>query len=98
MSNQCSAGQLSLMRQADNIINVMIHLLAGLISAVCLFGNSQQVNVLVFSKTAGFRHESIPAGISCLERIAGRAAQKPPDPPTLAHGAKAPGFNLTGPA
>jgi hypothetical protein len=30
------------------------------------------LNVLVFSKTAGFRHESIPAGVSCLERIAGR--------------------------
>src|SRR4030043_785622 len=96
MMNQCSAGQLSLMRQADNIIKVMIHLLAGLVSAFCLFWNSQQVNVLVFSKTAGFRHESIPAGVLCLGRIAGRAAQKPPDPQTLAIGAMAPDFNLMG--
>ena len=48
----------------------MIHLLATVISAICLLANSQQVNVLVFSKTAGFRHEAIPVGISCLEKIA----------------------------
>src|SRR4030042_130895 len=96
MMNQCSAGKLSLMRQADNIIKVIIHFLATVISAVCLFGSSQQVNVLVFSKTAGFRHESIPAGVLCLGRIAGRPAQKPPDPQTQAIGALAPDFNLMG--
>jgi type 1 glutamine amidotransferase len=50
----------------------MIHLLATIISALYLGGNSQPLNVLVFSKTAGFRHESIPAGVSCLEQIAAR--------------------------
>jgi len=50
----------------------MIHLLATIISALCLCGNPQPLNVLVFSRTAGFRHESIPAGISCLERIAAK--------------------------
>ena len=50
----------------------MIHLLAVIISALCLCGTSQPLNVLVFSRTAGFRHEAIPAGISCLERIASK--------------------------
>jgi len=30
------------------------------------------LNVLVFSRTAGFRHESISAGTSCLEKIAAK--------------------------
>jgi hypothetical protein len=51
----------------------MSHFLVTVISAICLYGNCQQLDMLVFSKTAGFRHESIPAGVSCLERIAGRA-------------------------
>ncbi len=30
------------------------------------------LNVLVFSKTAGFRHDSIPAGIACIEQLGRR--------------------------
>jgi hypothetical protein len=51
----------------------MIHLLATIMSALCLCENLQPLNMLVFSKTAGFRHESIPAGVLRWERIAGRA-------------------------
>jgi hypothetical protein len=50
----------------------MIQPLAMLILSVCLFGDARPLNILVFSKTAGFRHDSIPAGISCLEKIAAR--------------------------
>ena len=32
---------------------------------------SQKTNILVFSKTAGYRHKSIPAGIKLLTKMAG---------------------------
>ncbi|MBM4101759.1 MAG: ThuA domain-containing protein, partial [Phycisphaerae bacterium] len=33
------------------------------------------VRVLVFSKTAGFRHTSIPAGIKCVREVLGETAE-----------------------
>ncbi len=87
----------------------MIHLLATIISALCLGGNSQPLNVLVFSKTAGFREElgvedpnlmkrTFPAIIMILALCGLRLAAQSthPDPKTLAIGAKAPDFRLTG--
>jgi len=50
----------------------MIEVLTSLLFSLCLSGGAEPLNVLVFSKTAGFRHDSIPAGISCLEKIAAR--------------------------
>jgi len=50
----------------------MIEVLASLLFSLCLSGGAEPWNVLVFSKTAGFRHDSIPAGVSCLEKIAAR--------------------------
>lgn len=74
--NQRSVGRLSLAPQADNMISVMINLFPAILSVFCLYGSPQPLNVLVFSRTAGFRHDSIPAGISCLERIAARNGWK----------------------
>lgn len=50
----------------------MKYLVATLISAIFLGTYAQPMNVLVFSKTTGFRHESIPAGISCLRQMASK--------------------------
>ncbi len=45
-------------------------MIATLITVGCLNAYAHPMNVLVFSKTAGFRHDSIPAGISCLKALA----------------------------
>ncbi len=37
----------------------------------CVSDNDSPLRVLVFSKTAGFRHDSIPDGIAALQEIAG---------------------------
>jgi uncharacterized protein len=50
----------------------MIPILTTVLFSFCLGGAAKPLNVLVFSKTAGFRHDSIPEGISCLKKIAVR--------------------------
>ena len=43
---------------------------ATLMTICCLSAYARPMNVLVFSRTAGFRHDSIPAGIMCLKTMA----------------------------
>jgi cytochrome c len=43
--------------------------LAGLLPIVLLGCSTQGPRVLVFSKTAGYRHASIPAGIVTIEKL-----------------------------
>ena len=50
----------------------MIRLMLVLVLSLVPVGEARPLNILVLSKTAGFRHDSIPAGISCLEKIAAR--------------------------
>ncbi len=50
----------------------MVQMLMALFFSFSLAREAPPLNVLVFSKTTGFRHESIPAGISCLGKIAAR--------------------------
>jgi len=44
--------------------------LATLLGCVFLTLQAQAYEVLVFTKTAGFRHGSIPAGIACVKKLA----------------------------
>ncbi len=60
------------MKTTANLGKAMIRTLGGLLLFSCLGGAAQPLRLLVFSRTAGFRHDSIPAGISCLEKIAAR--------------------------
>ncbi|SHH34869.1 ThuA domain-containing protein [Wenyingzhuangia marina] len=46
------------------------HLLAMLLLLTTMLVNAQQISVLVFSKTAGYRHESIETGIEALKKMA----------------------------
>ena len=48
----------------------MKRMIATLMTISCLSAYAHPINVLVFSKTAGFRHDSIPAGIACLKTMA----------------------------
>ncbi|MDO3693682.1 ThuA domain-containing protein [Wenyingzhuangia sp. chi5] len=46
------------------------YLLIGLFLLITTSINAQQVSVLVFSKTAGYRHDSIETGIEALKKMA----------------------------
>ena len=48
----------------------MKRMIATLIAVGCLNAYAHPTNVLVFSGTTGFRHDSIPAGIACLKTMA----------------------------
>jgi type 1 glutamine amidotransferase len=43
--------------------------LPALLLAACIPAAAQDLRVLVFSKTAGFRHDSIPAGIALIQNL-----------------------------
>ena len=48
----------------------MKRIIATLMMVGCLSAYAHSMNVLVFSRTTGFRHDSIPAGITCLKTMA----------------------------
>jgi type 1 glutamine amidotransferase len=50
----------------------MNRILAALVTVLGLASYAVPMNVLVFSRTTGFRHDSIPAGITCLKAMAER--------------------------
>ncbi len=56
----------------------MKQLFAGLVLMIIAFGVSsfdnakKPLKILVFSKTMGFHHASIPAGVACLQKDWGR--------------------------
>jgi glucose/arabinose dehydrogenase/cytochrome c551/c552 len=52
--------------------NLRSLLLLGLIASVCFWsctGKASKPKILVFSKTAGYHHESIPQGIAALQKL-----------------------------
>lgn len=47
----------------------MKQLIAALLALSCCCAQAAQFNVLVFSKTAGWHHDSIPAGVAAIEEL-----------------------------
>ena len=65
-------------RFSSRLLALVLTLVGGLLGALLVVGpaaapaaaqDQDDVNVLVFSKTAGFRHASIPDGIAMIERL-----------------------------
>ena len=52
------------------MLKSMKRIFATLMTVCCLSAYAHPMNVLVFSRTTGFRHDSIPAGIVCLKTMA----------------------------
>ena len=57
------------MIRSNSVLRVLAAVLLVLTSASGSFAQAQQARVLVFSKTAGFRHSSIPTGIATVKKI-----------------------------
>ncbi|MEX2592731.1 MAG: ThuA domain-containing protein [Anditalea sp.] len=52
--------------------SVVALLIAGILCLNCSTSHGQQFRALVFSKTQGFRHQSIPEGVSALKKLASK--------------------------
>lgn len=59
-----------------NVRNFLVPLLLAIIAAPSALTQDTSRAVLVFTKTAGFRHDSIPEGVKAVRRIAAERAWK----------------------
>src|SRR5690554_7127351 len=60
------------MSSKKNYFTLMALLIAGIVCIHSATAQAQQFRALIFSKTQGFRHQSVPDGVVALKKLASK--------------------------